>query len=387
MTLPMIRPLPSKLPQVGTTIFTRMSALAAECGAINLSQGFPDFDGPALLRERLHHYVEQGYNQYAPMTGVATLREAIAEQVARRYRRRVDAEQEVTVTSGATEALYAAITAVVRPGDEVILFDPAYDSYEPAIELSGGTARHIALEAPEFRIDWNRVADCISDRTRLIIINSPHNPTGSVLAGEDLQQLAALVRQRDIWLIADEVYEYIHFDGLDHASFHRHAELAARSFIISSFGKSFHITGWKLGYCIAPPPLSAEFRKVHQFLTFASFTPAQWAIADTLRAQPEHLAGLPAFYQQKRDLFAAALKPSRFELLPCRGTYFQLAAYDAIVDLNDVEFAQWLTREAKVAVIPVSVFYQTPPATRIVRFCFAKSDAVLLQAAERLCRL
>lgn len=383
----MIRPLPSKLPQVGTTIFTRMSALAAECGAINLSQGFPDFDGPALLRERLHHYVESGYNQYAPMTGVASLREAIAEQVQRRYRRRVDAEHEITITSGATEALYAAITAVVRPGDEVILFDPAYDSYEPAIELSGGIARHIALLAPQFRIDWNQLADNINEKTRLIIVNSPHNPTGSVLAAEDLAQLAALVRERDIWLIADEVYEYIHFDGVEHASFHRHAELAERSFVISSFGKSYHITGWKLGYCIAPPLLSAEFRKVHQFLTFASFTPAQWALADTLRALPEHLAELPAFYQRKRDLFASALAKSRFQLLPCRGTYFQLAAYDAIVDMSDIDFAQWLTREAKVAVIPVSVFYREPPATRIVRFCFAKSDAVLLQAAERLCLL
>lgn len=377
----------SKLPKVGTTIFTVMSQLANEAGAINLSQGFPDFDGPEFLRERVAHYILNGANQYAPMTGVPALREAIAGKTQSLYGRTVCADSEITVTSGATEALFAAIAAVVRQGDEVIVFDPAYDSYEPAIELNGGRAVHLPLPPPAFNIDFEQLKGAITPNTRMIIVNSPHNPTGAVLSADDLEALAELVRDTDILLLSDEVYEHIAFDGAPHQSLLRHDELAARSFVVSSFGKTFHTTGWKVGYCVAPAPLSAEFRKVHQYLTFSTVTPVQMALADMLQQHPEHYLELPAFYQQKRDSFCELMQDSRFTFTKATGTYFQLMDYSAISDLPDTEFCRWLIKEAGVAAIPISVFSEAPMDTRLVRFCFAKDDDTLKAAAEALCKI
>jgi methionine aminotransferase len=375
----------TKLPKVGTTIFTVMSQLAAEHKAVNLGQGFPDFDVPDFLQEVLARAMRDGRNQYAPMTGVPLLRQQIASKTESLYGRRVDAETDVTVTSGATEALFAAIHAVARAGDEVIVLDPCYDSYEPAIELAGARAVHVPLTAPDFSVDWQRVRDAVTPRTRMILINSPHNPTGAVLSADDLDALAQIVRDSDIIVLSDEVYEHIVFDGSAHQSVLRHAELAARSFVVSSFGKTYHCTGWKLGYCIAPAALSAEFRKVHQYLTFCSFNPAQWAFAAMIEQHPQHYLDLPAFYQGKRDGFRALLADTRFTLLPVRGAYFQLADYAAISDLDDLAFCRWLTVEKGVAAIPLSPFYESPPAgQRLVRFCFAKSDATQHAAAERL---
>ena len=377
----------SKLPQVGTTIFTRMSALAQAHQAINLSQGFPDFDGPEALLSRVDYHIRQGANQYAPMSGVPGLRQAIADKVKRCYGRQVDADTEVTVTSGATEALFAAIAAVVRPGDEVLVFDPAYDSYDPAIALNGGSAIHIPLQPPGFAIDWARVSAAITPRTRMIILNTPHNPTGQVLSASDLDALSALVAGTDILLLADEVYEHIVFDGAEHQSINRYPALAERSFVVSSFGKTYHTTGWKIGYCVAPAPLTAELRKVHQYLTFSTSTPMQLALADYLNADPQHDQALPGFYQAKRDRFNEQMASSRFHFTPAAGTYFQVMDYSAISDLPDTEFVLWLIEHAGVAAIPLSVFYQTPPEMRLVRFCFAKNEATLDEAAERLCRI
>lgn len=377
----------SKLPQVGTTIFSVMSQLANDAGAINLSQGFPDFDGPEYLRKRVAHYIENGANQYAPMTGIPALRTAIADKVERIYGRVTCAESEVTVTSGATEALFAAIAAVVQAGDEVIVFDPAYDSYEPAIQLNGGKAIHLALNPPTFSIDWRALKAAINSRTRMIVINSPHNPTGAVLSADDLEQLAEIVRDTDILILSDEVYEHISFDGLPHQSVLRHPELSARSFVVSSFGKTYHTTGWKVGYCIAPAILSTELRKVHQYLTFSTVTPVQLALADMMNEMPEHYEELPAFYQQKRDLFCQLMEGSRFSCVKTSGTYFQLMDYSAISDLPDTEFCRWLIEEAGVAAIPISVFSEAPMETRLVRFCFAKSDDTLQAAAEKLCKI
>lgn len=377
----------TKLPQVGTTIFTRMSALAQAHQALNLSQGFPDFDGPQALLSRVDHYIRQGANQYAPMSGVPSLRSAIATKVERCYGRRVDAEAEVTVTSGATEALFAAISAVVRPGDEVLVFDPAYDSYDPAIALNGGKAVHIPLQPPAFEIDWEQVRQAISPNTRMIILNTPHNPTGQTLAAADMQALSDLVAGTDILLLADEVYEHIVFDGEAHQSINRYPALAERSFVVSSFGKTYHTTGWKIGYCVAPAPLTAELRKIHQYLTFSTSTPMQLALADYLNDDPQHDQALPAFYQAKRDRFNARMAESRFRFTAAAGTYFQVMDYSAISDLPDTEFVIWLIEQAGVAAIPLSVFYQHPPEMRLVRFCFAKSEATLDQAAERLCKI
>jgi len=376
--------LDTKLPKVGTTIFTVMSQLAVQHGAVNLGQGFPDFDGPRELRDAVTRHMNEGRNQYAPMTGVPRLREQIALKCERCYGRKTSPDTEVTVTSGATEALFAAIAAVVHAGDEVIVLDPCYDSYEPAIELQGGRAVHVPLRLPDFSVDWQRVRDAITARTRMILINSPHNPAGSALEASDLATLAEMLRGTRILVLADEVYEHIIFDGRLHQSVLRHPELAARSFVVSSFGKTYHCTGWKVGYCVAPPALSAEFRKVHQYLTFATFTPAQWALADVLEAMPEHYLELPAFYQAKRDRFRALLSGTRFELLPVAGAYFQLVDYSAISQQDDLAFCEWLTREKGVAAIPVSAFYESPPEARLIRFCFAKTDATLEQAAERL---
>jgi len=378
----------SRLPNVKTTIFSVMSQLAAEHGALNLSQGFPDFECPERLRELVGEAMRSGHNQYAPMPGVPLLRLRIAEKVESLYHAKVDMDSEITVTSGATEALFVAIQTVVRPGDEVILFDPAYDSYEPAVELAGGKTIHLPLSAPDFRIDWQQLKDAITAKTRLIVINSPHNPTGSAMSPEDLDQLADIIADSKTYLIGDEVYEHIIFDGAEHQSLLRRDDLRQRSFVISSFGKTYHTTGWKIGYCIAPPPMTAEFRKIHQYVTFSISTPMQHAIANFM-ADPSFHLDLPAFYQQKRDYFRSAVESSRFKLLPCRGTYFQLLDYQAVSSLPDMEMARWLVEEAGVAAIPVSVFYadQQRSDHRILRFCFAKSNATLDQAAERLCAL
>lgn len=379
----------SKLPNVGTTIFTTMSQLAAEVGAINLSQGFPDFDGPQALREAVTRAVMDGRNQYAPMAGLPALREQVAVKVRSLYGREVSADSETTITPGATQAIFCAIHAVVRAGDEVIVFDPCYDSYEPAVELAGGVCIHQSLSLPDFSIDWQKLADAITPRTRMIVLNTPHNPSGALIDGADLERLAALVRERDIYLLSDEVYEHLVFDGREHASVLRHEELYQRAFVISSFGKTYHVTGWKTGYVVAPPNLTAELRKVHQYVSFTGVTPLQWALAEFMAAHPEHVRELPAFYQAKRDLFCDLLSGSRFGFTRTAGTYFQLADYSAIrPDLDDVAMARWLTREHGVASIPISVFYQSPPANlRLVRFCFAKQEETLRQAAERLCAI
>lgn len=379
----------TKLPNVGTTVFTVMSQLASQYNAVNLGQGFPDFATPQRLRDALAAAMQSGLNQYAPMTGVAMLREQIARKIKALYGRSIDADKEVTVTSGATEAIFAAVAAVVRRGDEVIVLDPCYDSYEPAILLSGGIPVHVSLTDGTFTVDWEKVKSAITHRTRMLIVNTPHNPCGTVLSGTDLEILAGLTRDTNIIVLADEVYEHIVFDGLSHQSLSRHEELAQRSFIVSSFGKTYHCTGWKVGYCVAPVALSVEFRKVHQYLTFCTFGPAQYALADLLEHEPQHHLELPAFYQARRDDFRALLETSRLRLLPVSGTYFQLADYQAIAPGQaDAQFCDWLVREKGVAAIPLSTFYQNPlKEQRLIRFCFAKSPAILQQAAERLCRL
>ena len=380
-------PLESKLPNVGTTIFTVMSKLAADEGAINLSQGYPDFDGPAELLERVGYYLTNGYNQYPPMAGIEPLRQAIAGKVADLYGVSVDPETEVTVTSGATEALFCAINAVVRAGDEVIVFDPCYDSYEPAVTLAGGICRHLPLHAPDFHVDWDRVHDAVGPKTRLVIVNTPHNPTGAVWDEDDIAGLRSVLARGDIYVVGDEVYEHILFDGRAHVSLCRYPDLFARSFVVSSFGKTYHTTGWKVAYCVAPAGLSAEFRRVHQFVTFTTATPLQYGIADFLKSCPEHHENLGAFYQAKRDLFCGLLANSRFRLTPSAGTFFQLVDYGQISNEPDVELARRWTVEKKVASIPISVFYEEPPTQTYLRFCFAKDDATLERAAETLCEL
>jgi len=377
----------TKLPKVGTTIFSVMSHLAVQHKAVNLGQGFPDFEPPQPLRDALSRAMANGLNQYAPGIGTAALREQIAIKTERLYGHKVSADGDITVTSGATEALFAAIAAVVRAGEEVIVFDPAYDSYEPAIELQGARAVHIPLTVPSFSIDWQRVRDAITPRTRMILINSPHNPSGAVLSAQDLDTLAAIVRDTPIVVLSDEVYEHIVYDGAEHHSVLRHPELAARSIVVSSFGKTYHCTGWKVGYAVAPAKLSAEFRKVHQYLTFCTFHPAQVAFAEFLASTPQHYLELPAFYQTKRDRFRGLLAPSRLKLLDVPGGYFQLVDYSAIRDEDDVAFCEWLVKEGGVAAIPLTPFYEKAPGTRLVRLCFAKSDATMEAAAERLCKL
>lgn len=379
----------SKLPNVGTTIFTTMSQLAAEAGALNLSQGFPDFDGPPALREALARHVMGGHNQYAPMTGLPALREQVATKVRSLYGRNACADREITISPGATQAIFCAIQAVVRAGDEVIVFDPCYDSYEPAVQLAGGVWVHQPLTLPDFRIDWQRLADALTSRTRMIVLNTPHNPSGALIESSELARLAELIRGRDIYLLSDEVYEHLVFDGREHASVLRHDELYQRAFVVSSFGKTYHVTGWKTGYVVAPPALTDELRKVHQYVSFTAVTPLQWALADFMAEHPEHVIELPAFYQAKRDLFCDLLTGSRLRFERAAGTYFQLVDYSAIrPDLDDVAMAQWLTREHGVASIPISVFYQRPPqGLRLVRFCFAKREETLRQAAERLCAI
>ncbi|MFJ3261187.1 pyridoxal phosphate-dependent aminotransferase [Pseudomonas sp. NPDC086581] len=381
--------LTSKLPNVGTTIFTRMSQLAAQSGALNLSQGFPDFPGPAPLLEAVARHVMAGHNQYSPMTGLPALREQVAIKVASLYGRNVSADAEVTIVPGATEGIFCAVQALIRAGDEAIVLDPCYDSYEPSVELAGGRCVHVALTQPDFHIDWQRLADAITPRTRLIFLNSPHNPSGALIDRADLDRLAELIRDREIYVISDEVYEHLIYDGVQHASVLAHDELYPRAFVISSFGKTYHVTGWKTGYVVAPPALSAEMRKIHQYVNFCGVTPLQYALADFMAAHAEHLRELPGFYQAKRDLFCNLLEGSRFTFQRAAGTYFQVVDYSSIrPDLDDVAMSEWLTTEHGVAAIPVSVFYQQAPAdTRLVRFCFAKKEETLRQAAERLCAI
>ncbi|WP_018476654.1 pyridoxal phosphate-dependent aminotransferase [Pontibacter roseus] len=376
----------SKLPDVGTSIFAVMSALANEHQAINLSQGFPDFNCPDELIQLVTKYMQEGYNQYAPMPGMAALRHKISEKTQKVYGYRPDADQEVTVTSGATEALFAAITAVVKPGDEVVVLEPCYDSYAPAIRLAGGVPVYVPLALPNFSIDWDLLRKNISRHTRLLIINTPHNPTGAVMSREEMEKLANLTDGTDILVISDEVYEHMVFDGQEHVSALQVESLRQRSFVISSFGKTYHTTGWKIGYVVAPPALTAELRKMHQFITFCTVTPLQLAIADFMDNE-EHYRSLPDFYQAKRDMFCDLVRPSRFELMPSAGTYFQLLKYDAISTEHDLDFARRLTKEVGVASVPVSAFYHNKTDHHYLRFCFAKSEDTLRQAAERLVKL
>lgn len=375
----------SRFPLMGTTIFTVMSRLAAECGAVNLSQGFPDFQAEPALFDAVHRHMLAGRNQYPPMAGMPELRQAIVDKVAALYGVRYDVESEVTVTAGATQAIFTAIAAFVRPGDEVIVFEPVYDSYVPAIETVGGTAVYAQLTFPNYAPDWAQVAGLITPKTRMIIVNSPHNPTGSLFSTVDREKLAKLIAGTNIVVLSDEVYEHILFDGEQHASLCAHPELAARTIVVSSFGKTYHITGWKIGYVVGPAALMAEFRKVHQFNVFTVHTPSQLALAEYMQDAQRHLR-LAAFYQEKRDFFRRLMAATPFELLPCRGTYFQLARYDRISDLPDRAFAEWMTCTVGVAVIPVSVFYADGRDDRVVRFCFAKQESTLKAAAERLCK-
>ena len=378
----------TKLPKVETTIFTVMSQLALEHKAVNLGQGFPDFSAPARLMDELVKAMQQGKNQYAPMHGIPALRQAIADKTLRCYGKQVNVDSEITVTSGASEAIFDAVLAVVQTGDEVIVLDPCYDCYEPAIDLAGGKAVHVALEPETFAVDWNKVKAAVSPKTRLIFINTPHNPSGAMLASEDMQALAEIVKDTEILILSDEVYEHIIFDGRQHESVLRYPELADRSFVISSFGKTYHCTGWKIGYCIAPPSLTKEFRKVHQYNTFCTFAPAQWAFAEMIQQEPEHYEELGEFYQAKRDSFKTQLLGTRFQPLAVPGGYFQLVDYSEINDMPDLEFCRWLTIEKGVTAIPLSPFYEAPPAgQRLIRLCFAKNADTLDAAIERLAKV
>jgi methionine aminotransferase len=377
---------PSRLPDVGTTIFTVMSALATEKGAVNLGQGFPDFGCDPRVTDAVAQAMRDGHNQYPPMAGMPALREAIADKIANVYGRRYDPNTEITVTAGATQAILTAILCAVHPGDEVIVVEPTYDSYLPSIELAGGKPVFVTLEAPDYAIPFDRLAAAITPKTRMLLINSPHNPTGRVWSANDIQRLQEIVRDTNVLILSDEVYEHMVYDGAQHESVARYPELAARSFIVSSFGKTYHVTGWKIGYVAAPAPLTAEFRKVHQFNVFTVNTPMQVGLAHYLR-DPQPYLELPAFYQKKRDYFRAGLASTRFKLLPCEGTYFQCVDYSAISDLPEAEFSKWLTTEIGVAAIPVSAFYHLPHESGVVRFCFAKQESTLATALERLARL
>lgn len=376
----------SKLPDTGITIFTQMTMLANEHQAINLSQGFPDFEADPKLIELVNNYMRIGHNQYAPMQGVPILRQKIAEKTEFLYQAVCDPETDITITSGATEALFCAISAVINPDDEVIIFEPAFDSYLPAVRLNGGIPVFIKLKYPDYTINWDEVEKKISPKTKAIILNSPHNPTGTVITREDIKQLQQIIQKHDILIISDEVYEHIIFDGLSHETLLRYPDLADRSFVISSFGKTYHTTGWKIGYCVAPRLLSAEFRKIHQYVTFASNTPIQYAFAEIMEDSGYYLH-LSSFYQQKRDLFLSLLQESRFTPLPCHGTYFQMMGYSGISEEPDTVFSRRLTTEFGVAAIPPSVFYHTHDDNKVLRFCFAKTDDTLKKAAQILCRI
>lgn len=385
MTTPLLQ---SKLPATGTTVFSLMSALAAEHKAVNLGQGFPDFECDPALPALVAEAMRAGHNQYPMGTGLPALREAIGAKIGTFYAAQYNPATEITVTAGAAQALTTAILCCVHPGDEVVIIEPAYDSYQPAIELAGGVTVPVQMVLGEagYSVPWNQVAAAVTRRTRMIIINSPHNPTGSVLRAADIAALTDIVRGTDVLILSDEVYEHMVYDGQRHESVCRYPELAERAFVVSSFGKTYHVTGWKVGYVAAPASLMTEFRKVHQYNVFSVNTPMQHAIAGYMAAPAPYLE-LPAFYQRKRDLFRAGLQGSRFTLLPADGTYFQCVRYDAISTLQESEFAQWLTTDVKVAAIPVSAFYRQPKESGIVRFCFAKQDDTLHLALGRLARL
>jgi methionine aminotransferase len=376
----------SKLPGTGTTIFAVMTALANEHKALNMAQGFPDFNCPEELISLVNHYMKKGYNQYAAMPGVLPLREKIAAKTKALYSAEYDANSEVTIVGGATLGLFCCISAVVREDDEVIIIEPAYDSYIPAITLNGGKAVFSKLKYPSFQIDWQEIKKLINFKTKAIIINTPHNPAGMAMSAQDMAMLEKLTENTDIVIISDEVYEHILFDGLEHQSVARYPKLAQRSFIVSSFGKTYHTTGWKMGYVIAPEKLSAEFRKIYQFVAFSTNTPVQYALADFMENQAHYL-GLPDFYQQKRDFFKGLVKNSRFKVLNCSGSYFQLLGYDKISHEGDYDFATRLTREHGIASVPVSVFYHDRTDNKVLRFCFAKGEETLQKAADILCSL
>jgi len=373
----------SKLPDVGTTIFTVMSKMAADHNAINLSQGFPGFGADSVLLDLVTKYMRLGHNQYAPMSGVPALRERVAEKTKRLYGIDYDADEEVTIVSGATEAIFSAITAVVSIGDEVILLEPAYDSYAPAILLNGGIPIYIPLQMPDFSVDWEAVKKAINPKTKLILVNTPHNPTGYVWTQNDVNQLAELVQEQEMYVVSDEVYEHITFDGRAHISLMTHPVLRSKTFVCGSFGKTFHVTGWKIGYCLAPKNLMTEFRKIHQFVTFSTATPLQYALAEYLQ-NPAHYLSIPDFYQRKRDLFCEGLRQTPFEFEPAQGSFFQLVSYGHISQVSDFELAVKMTQTIGVASIPISVFYSQKTDPKILRFCFAKEDSQLEEALDQL---
>jgi len=376
----------SRQPNAGTSIFAVMSGLANEVGAINLSQGFPDFPISQELVELVHTYMKKGLNQYAPMPGVLALREAISEKVRDTYDITYDPGSEITITAGATEAIFCVITAMIHPGDEAIIIEPAYDSYAPAVELAGGIVRYSSLVFPDYTINWQEVQKLINAKTRMILINTPHNPTGSILSAHDMLELQRITRNTNILVMSDEVYEHLIFDGKKHESACYYPELAERSFVIGSFGKTFHATGWKTGFILAPSVLTAEVRKVHQFVVFASNTPVQYAVADFLKDKSNYIK-LPLFYQQKRDLFTSLIKDSRFKVIPSYGTYFQLLDYSLISQMNEMDFAVKLTKEFGIASVPVSAFYHNKQNNNVLRFCFAKTEETLTKAAAILCTI
>lgn len=376
----------SKLPHVGTSIFAIMSKLAHEHGAINLSQGFPDFKVSPVLIDLIYKYMKEGHNQYAPMTGILPLRQAIAAKVNEMYGAKYDPETEINITAGGTQAISSIIEAFVREDDEVIIFEPAYDSYAPVIRLNNGMVKHSELKLPDYHIDWNEVKKMITSRTRMIIINTPHNPTGSVLRDADMKALSAITENSDILILSDEVYEHLIFDGIRHESVCRYPQLARRSLVVGSFGKTFHATGWKMGYVLAPENLMTEFRKTHQFIVFSVNTPIQYALSEFLQDKSNY-TGLADFYQERRDYFVKLLEGSRFQIIPSFGTYFQLLDYSAISSEKDTDYANRLTTEFGVAAIPVSPFYQQKSDHKVLRFCFAKKDETLEKAAEILCKI
>lgn len=376
----------SKLPKTGTTIFSVMTALANEHNAINMAQGFPDFSCSEKLVELVNTYMKKGFNQYAPMPGVMALRERIAEKTEALYSAVYNPETEITITPGGTHALYAAISAVVREGDEVIVLEPCYDSYVPAIELNGGRPVFFELKFPEYKVDWNELKRLVNYKTKMIIINTPHNPSGSILSAQDMLKLQKIVDKTEIVILSDEVYEHIIFDGIEHQSVARYPKLAERSIIVSSFGKTYHTTGWKMGYVLAPANLMVEFRKVHQFMAFSTNTPIQYALADFMTDKDAYLQ-LGTFYQEKRDYFQSLIKGSKFKILPCVGSYFQSLGYSKITQENDAEYAKRLTKEYKIASIPTSSFYHKKVDNHVLRFCFAKSNETLEKAAEKICKI
>ncbi len=376
----------SKLPKVGESIFATMTKMANDFGAINLSQGFPDFNCSEELLERVAFYQSNGFNQYAPMPGVPRLRNKISEKIEKIYGKKYNPDSEIVVTAGGTQALYTAISAIVNPGDEVIILEPAYDSYSPAVLMNGGVPIYISLTENIYSIPWTLIEKSISKKTKLIIFNSPHNPTGSIFSKDDIDTLEKLIRNKDIYLISDEVYEHIIFDDKPYLSFSGSTELSERTFVVSSFGKTYHTTGWKVGYCVAPEKLISEFKKVHQFIVFAVNTPIQHAYADIMEKEEMYLS-LSKFYQTKRDLMVSLLKKSRFKINPAQGTYFQLLDYSGISNMHDREFSEYLTKEIGVAVIPLSPFYANGSNEKVIRICFAKKDEILHSAAEKLCKI